>query len=194
MSNKKRLRLPFVLLIVCFLFSGAYIFGAPKPKPPPKPKGKPAATKEVPEAEANASANGAASTGTTSTDSIKNRTWLLSQIKVGEGDITLNRTQMASNNKGDYYILQFTSEGISGIAAPNRYFAPFATSEGNFFKLQPIVGTMMANNMNIGGLAENEYYWYLQRAVRWQLSGNSLQLFVQDPQKPDEIIMIFQAQ
>ncbi|GHV82831.1 hypothetical protein AGMMS50212_01710 [Spirochaetia bacterium] len=113
-----------------------------------------------------------------SLETISNRTWQLSEIIIGEGQTTLNRAKMSDAGKGGYFVLQFTPEGINGRAAPNTYFAPYAAHEGKSISLRPITGTLHATEINIGGLMESEYYWYLQRINRWELSGNVLELFL----------------
>jgi hypothetical protein len=123
---------------------------------------------------------------------IENKVWQLVQIRIGEGSIYLDRQELKSHDLSDIYILQFTPDGISGRAAPNRYFSSYKDVEGHNFSLQPIVGTLMESNMNIGGLMEASYYWYLQRVTRWQANGNQLKLYAPNPQGA-EIEMTFNS-
>ncbi|GMO23939.1 MAG: hypothetical protein Ta2B_03260 [Termitinemataceae bacterium] len=130
-------------------------------------------------------------------DGIKTQNWLLCQITVGAGDIILKRQEMAEHNLGDVYTLQITNEGLSGKAAPNKYFAAFASNgaggDSHSFTLQQIKGTPMAANINVGGLMEPSYYWYLQRATKWQLNGQYLLLYTQaKDDTSQQIIMIYQ--
>jgi hypothetical protein len=114
--------------------------------------------------------------------------WHLSEIRLNYGRMELDRAAMTANNMGDIYTLQFTGEGISGKAAPNRYFTSFELRHNHDFRLRPIVGTMMAANINIGGLMENEYYWYLQRATHWEIVNNALELYAY-PSQNEEVVL-----
>jgi hypothetical protein len=121
-------------------------------------------------------------------ESIKNKIWQLIEIRIGYGLVALDREQMAYNNLNDIYIIQFTDEGVSGKAAPNRYFASYEKREGKNVSIRQIVGTLMASNINIGGLMENEYYWYLQRITRIDLVNGYLELYA-NPSPNEEIVL-----
>jgi hypothetical protein len=123
---------------------------------------------------------------------IVNTIWELCEIRIGYGRIELNRQAMAHNGLGDTFILQFTEEGINGKAAPNRYFSTYELMYDHDFRLRPIVGTLMAADINIGGLMENEYYWYLQRAGRWGIINNRLELYGVNPN--EEFTLVFLPQ
>lgn len=126
-------------------------------------------------------------------DFIKDKVWQLVELRIGYGEIKLNRQEMTKNNMGSVYIIQFSEEGVNGQAAPNRYFAQYAAREGKNMTLQPIVGTLMAGDINVGGLMENEYYWYLQRITRWDANGNTLDLYA-SPRKDEEIILRYRTE
>jgi hypothetical protein len=100
---------------------------------------------------------------------------------------------MAANGLGDIYILQLTEEGINGKAAPNRYFTTFEIRHNRDYRLRPIVGTLMAANINIGGLMENEYYWYLQRTTHWEIVNDGLELYAK-PNPAEDIVMRYTKQ
>jgi drug/metabolite transporter (DMT)-like permease len=121
-------------------------------------------------------------------EDITNVIWQLSQIRISYGKTELDRLAMAANGLADIYILQLTEEGINGKAAPNRYFTTFELRHNHDFRLRPIVGTLMAANINIGGLMENEYYWYLQRTTHWEIVDNGLELYA-NPSPTEEIVM-----
>jgi heat shock protein HslJ len=126
---------------------------------------------------------------------IQGRIWLLSEVRINSGKMELDRAKMAKEDKGDMYVLQLTDEGINGKAAPNRYFAPFEMREGHEYRLGPIAGTLMASivPINIGGLMENEYYWYLQRTTHWEAAEQTLELTAR-PSPDEEIILRYVLQ
>jgi hypothetical protein len=124
---------------------------------------------------------------------IMNVVWQLSEIRISYGKTELNRWAMEANGLADIYILQLTEEGISGKAAPNRYFTTFEIMHNRDYRLRPIVGTLIAANINIGGLMENEYYWYLQRTTHWEIINNGLELYAK-PSPGEEIVMRYTRQ
>ncbi|MDR1363687.1 MAG: META domain-containing protein [Spirochaetaceae bacterium] len=123
---------------------------------------------------------------------ITNIVWELREIQVNYGKTELDRQAMAANDLGDSFTLQFTEEGVNGKAAPNRYFSTYELQHKHDFRLRPIVGTLMAANINIGGLMENEYYWYLQRANRWELVNGNLELYASG--QDEDITLRFRRQ
>jgi hypothetical protein len=120
-------------------------------------------------------------------------TWQLCEIRIGYGRIEFDRQGMAETGMGDLYTLQLTSEGINGKAAPNRYLSTYELRHNHDFRLRPIVGTLMAANINIGGIMESEYYWYLQRATHWEIVNNGLELYAY-PSQNEEIVMRYLRQ
>jgi hypothetical protein len=120
-------------------------------------------------------------------------TWQLCEIRVGYGRTEFDRQAMAENGIGDIYTLEFTQEGISGKAAPNRYFSAYELRHNHDFRLRPIVGTLMAANINIGGIMESEYYWYLQHTSHWEIVNNGLELYAY-PSQNEEIVMRYLRQ
>jgi heat shock protein HslJ len=93
---------------------------------------------------------------------------------------------MADKGLNDAYILQITDEGVNGKAAPNRYFAPYERQDGYNIKIRQIVGTYMLSDVNVGGLMENEYYWYLQRIYQWRIDNGFLDLYAEPPNPNEE--------
>jgi hypothetical protein len=79
-------------------------------------------------------------------------------------------------------VLQFKEEGINGKALFNYYFAPYVKHEGKEVAFRQIVGTRLTSTgmINVGGLGEEEYYWYLQRVVRWNVVNDRLELSTGD--------------
>jgi heat shock protein HslJ len=145
-------------------------------------------TAPVPEVRAEAPATMPAISRNAVYEELLNIVWLLSEIQVNYGKMALDRTVMSANGMGDIYSLQLTEEGISGKAAPNRYFTTFELRYNHDFRLRPIVGTMLPANINIGGLMENEYYWYLQRATHWEIVNNALELYAYPAQNESVVL------
>ncbi|MDR0551925.1 MAG: META domain-containing protein [Spirochaetaceae bacterium] len=133
-------------------------------------------------------------------DAIKGRIWQLVDIRVGYGLIVLDRQMMEGQNLKNAYIIQFTDDGVNGEAAPNRYFAPYKQQDGYNVKIQQILGTYMMSNINVGGLMENEYYWYLQRIYEWRIVNGLLELYAEPPNpnpeqgQPPPIVLRYRAE
>jgi hypothetical protein len=122
-------------------------------------------------------------------EDILEKIWRLAAIKIGYGSIQLNRSAMRNAGMDDLYVIQFKDEGINGKALFNYYFAPYVKHEGKEVAFRQIVGTRMnaTDTANVGGLGEEEYYWYLQRVTHWNIVKNRLELFAGD----GEIILYY---
>ena len=119
--------------------------------------------------------------------------WQLCEIRIGYGKIVFDRQAMAENGMGDIYTLQLTEEGLNGKAAPNLYRTTYELRQNHDIRLRPIVGTLMADNINIGGIMEKEYYWYFQRVTHWEIVNNGLELYAY-PSQNEEIVMRYLRQ
>jgi hypothetical protein len=122
---------------------------------------------------------------------IKDKIWRLVELRIGSGATIIDRSKMDAAGQGGFYVIQFTNEGINGQAAPNRYFAAYNVQITRNVTLQTLVSTQQSTTVNIGGLLEPEYYYYLQRINRWELRGGQLHLYA--PLSPDgESVLIYQ--
>jgi hypothetical protein len=115
-------------------------------------------------------------------ESVLEKIWRLAAIKIGYGSIQLDRAAMKNAGLDELYALQFKEEGINGKALFNYYFAPYVKQDGKEIAFRQIVGTRLtsASTINVGGLGEEEYYWYLQRVMRWNIVGDRLELYTGD--------------
>jgi hypothetical protein len=147
----------------------------------------PAAVPEV-RADVEAPESMPATNQNTAYEELLNIVWLLSEIQVNHGKMELDRAAMAANGMGDIYTMQLAEESVSGKAAPNRYLTTFELRYNHDFRLRPIVGTMLPANINVGGLMENEYYWYLQRATHWEIVNNALELYAYPAQNETVVL------
>jgi hypothetical protein len=115
-------------------------------------------------------------------EDVLEKVWRLTGIKIGYGSIQLDRAAMKTVGIDETYVLQFKEEGINGKALFNYYFAPYVKHEGKEIAFRQIVGTRLTSTgmINVGGLGEEEYYWYLQRVVRWNVVNDQLELYTGD--------------
>jgi heat shock protein HslJ len=192
----------FYLLAVLPPLLAVAVFGcASMPKDAPGQEEWNSSVEEAPPVDPVAEAQTGAETGqpapvvssTAVYEELLNIVWLLIEIRLNHGKTELDRAAMAANGMGDIYTLQLTEEGVSGKAAPNRYFTTFELRYNHDFRLRPIVGTMLPANINVGGLMENEYYWYLQRANHWEIVNNALELYAY-PSQNEQVVMRYLRQ
>jgi hypothetical protein len=125
----------------------------------------------------NSSANNSAAAGTSNFELIKNKKWILSEVRIGYGYVVLDRELMAGNQMSDYYSLQFINEGVNGVAAPNRYYAPYALVESNNVMIHPVASTLMASSLAIGVLDEQKFFSLLQNMKRWSEINSILHIY-----------------
>jgi heat shock protein HslJ len=103
-----------------------------------------------------------------------------------------SRLELAELGMEDAYTLCFDRERISGMAAPNRYFAPYEEGEGKALSIGVIGGTLMAALREPESLNEREYFGYLENTVAWDLIRNQLLLHTRDGQG-GEAVLVFEA-
>jgi hypothetical protein len=126
-------------------------------------------------------------------EDLLNIVWQLCEIRISYGKVEFDRQAMAENGMVDIYTLQLTEEGLNGKAAPNLYRTDYELQHNHDFRLRPLVGTLMAANINIGGILETEYYWYLQHTTHWEIVNNGLELYA-NPSQNEEIVLRYMRQ
>jgi heat shock protein HslJ len=126
----------------------------------------------------------------------KNIVWQLTGVTFSYGAIKLDRDALTKNVYSDFFTIQFRDEGVTGTAAPNNYFAPYALlGENNSIALRMIVSTqkMLMGTINIlNGLTESDYYKYAQNIFRWDLIDGTLVLHTKTDEQGD-IVMTYSA-
>ena len=126
-------------------------------------------------------------------DAIVNRDWVLTEVRSGSGSITIDREQLAAVGFEGAFTLRFDAERLSGIGAPNRYFAPYtlgnrqAGHAGQAITIMPIAGTLMAALFEPPGLQEHTYFTLLQQVTRWNILRGNLELYT------GETVLVFAA-
>lgn len=111
---------------------------------------------------------------------LQGKTWRLLSIKTPSGDTGFSRSKLEAEDMGDFYILQFDSERVSGRAAPNRYSATYKREGDHGVSFNTIVGTRMASFKEPEDLKEQAYYDYLAQVTGWALVQGRLELYTRD--------------
>jgi heat shock protein HslJ len=145
-------------------------------------------------AENNAAATGAASSAAANIafNEVKNIVWQLTSVTFSYGTINLDRSALTKNVYSDFFTIQFRDEGVTGTAAPNNYFAPYALlGENNSIALRMIVSTQKAliGTINIlNGLTEADYYRYTQNIYKWDSSAGLLTLYSKTDEQGEVVL------
>jgi heat shock protein HslJ len=124
---------------------------------------------------------------------IQNIIWQLSEIRLVYGSIHVDRAALKKAVYGDFFMIQFMKEGITGTAAPNNYFAPYSLLDGNSIGLRTIVSTqkaLMNDVFIINGLSEADYYRFVQKIYRWRKERGALYLHSKT-EAGDEIVLAY---
>jgi heat shock protein HslJ len=109
---------------------------------------------------------------------VQGKEWKLAEIRTGSGEIIFDRGGLISEGFGDnLFTLKFEDDRIGGMAAPNRYFAPYELGQGQDLAIKNIAGTLMAPIREPEKLKEHEYFAYLQNTYRWNIGKGNLELF-----------------
>ena len=119
---------------------------------------------------------------------IRNRDWILQEVRIGTATVKIDRTGTANENS--IYTIRFDADRISGTGAPNRFFAPYTATGNSALSIGMIAGTLMAPLFERSDLRERDYFNYLQKIYRWSLINGKLELYTLDD-KNLEVILIY---
>ena len=120
-------------------------------------------------------------------EEILGRNWILEEFKNGSVIVSIDRTKPIGI---DIYSLRFDAQRISGVGAPNRYFAPYTLGEGNYLSIGMVGNTRMGPIFENEKLWEQDYFSYLRKAYRWDLQDGKLKLYTRS-ETNNEVILIF---
>lgn len=118
------------------------------------------------------------------------REWQLAQVRVKPENININRDKLAEEGFSGIFTLRFDEERISGVGAPNRYFAPYALSDKQGLAIENIAGTLMAAISEPEELKEHEFFTLLRNTYRWNLAGKNLELHTKG-ENGSEAVLVF---
>jgi hypothetical protein len=107
---------------------------------------------------------------------VRDKDWKLTEVRADNGNITFDRSTLVNEGFGDIFTLRFDAERINGVAAPNRYFAPYTLAEKQAIDIGPIAGTLMLAIHEPEKLKERDFFAYLENADKWNLAKGKLEL------------------
>ena len=121
---------------------------------------------------------------------VKGKEWKLAQVLVEQRDIGFSREELAADNFGDIFVLKF-DERVTGMAAPNRFFAPYSVT-GQTLEINTIAGTLMAVLKEPEKLKEREFLSFLEKAHGWDVKEGDLWILTRND-AGNEAVLIFKA-
>jgi heat shock protein HslJ len=131
-----------------------------------------------------------ASVKTASFGDIRDREWILAEVK-GASPVVLDRQKLEVSGLGDAYTIKFDAELVSGRGAPNLYRGPYTLGEeGRALTIGSVAGTLMAAVNEPEELKESEYYAYLGGVNSWDLKKDRLELYSKD-RSGTEAVLVF---
>ena len=120
---------------------------------------------------------------------VQNKDWHLIEVRT-KPEIDFNRSKLAEEGFGEIFTLRFEAERVNGVAAPNRFFAPYEQGKNQALTIKPIAGTLMAPLREPEKLKEKDYFTYLQNTSKWNLAGGNLELHSKTG-NGTEVILVF---
>ena len=124
---------------------------------------------------------------------ITEKEWFLSEIRANKTKIIIDRNELKNSGfGGDIFSLVFNAGRVSGMGAPNRYFAPYTLGEKQAITIQNIAGTLMAPLFEPEKLKEHEFFAYLQNAYKWDLVKGQLELYTKGENNIETVLVFRQ--
>jgi heat shock protein HslJ len=106
---------------------------------------------------------------------IRDKDWKLIEVWLDGKMTNYSRKDLEAQKISEFFNLKFDAENLSGVAAPNRYSAPY-TVDGKKIKAMPARATLMAAIWQPEKLKEHDYFLYLQNIFEWAIVGGKLEL------------------
>jgi len=123
---------------------------------------------------------------------ISGKDWKLTDVRLDGRSINFDRSTLVSEGFGEIFTLNFDVERLSGIGAPNRYFAPYKLGnvKDRAISVQVVAGTLMAPLRQPEKLKENDFFQYIQNSYKWNLVSGKLELSSKSEAGAD-VVLVF---
>jgi len=108
---------------------------------------------------------------------VTNRDWNLAEIRTKPENIIIERNKLKEEGFGDIFTLRFDTERVSGVGAPNRYFAPYTLADKQGITIKTAAQTLMIAIREPEKLKEHDFFVYLQNVTKWNLTKENLELY-----------------
>jgi heat shock protein HslJ len=121
---------------------------------------------------------------------VTGKDWKLIEVRIKNVDTGFNRSSLTRSENIEYFTVNFNSEMISGVGAPNRYSAPYKLGDGKNISFLMVRATLMANLFESGKLREHDFFGYIQNTYSWNVVNNNLVLSSK-AENGNEVVMVF---
>ena len=123
---------------------------------------------------------------------VNDRDWCLVEVRSGQQHIIIDRSKSEEEGFGDIFTIHFdeVQKQISGVGAPNRYFARYSLEGKQDMTISAIAATLMATLFEPENFKEHEFFAYLHNVNKWNLVGENLELYSKG-EDGSETVLIF---
>jgi heat shock protein HslJ len=126
----------------------------------------------------------------TNFSAVMNKDWNLIEARVQPADIIFDRSTLKADGFGEIFTLRFDKERVNGVAAPNRYFAPYRQADKQAITIRQVAGTQMTPLSSPERLRESDFFAYLQNTNKWNIADKKLELYSKN-EAGAEVVLIF---
>jgi hypothetical protein len=126
-------------------------------------------------------------TGVPGFGTVTGKEWRLAELRTTAG-LAFSRDALDAEF-ASIYTLEFRDGMALGRGAPNTYRFPFEQGRDQGLGIKPGATTLMAPLREPEGLAEGEYFGYLGRVYRWNVSGGALELHTKSENGEDAVLV-----
>jgi len=120
---------------------------------------------------------------------VQGKEWTLLEIKSQGKTIRIDRKKLEAGNMSGAFTVNFGEGRLSGVGAPNRYFAPYTVDSNNALSISDLASTMMAALFEPEELKESEFFDYLSKAKRWNLKSKKLEIYSADSTGAETVLL-----
>jgi hypothetical protein len=130
---------------------------------------------------------GVVKTGVPGFETVMGKEWHLVELRGGTG-IGFSRDPIDPEFTG-VYTLEFQDGMVFGRGAPNIFRASFEQGRDQSLGIKPGATTLMAPFREPEGLTERDYFGYLERVYRWNISDGALELYTKNDRGEDAVLV-----
>jgi heat shock protein HslJ len=123
---------------------------------------------------------------------ISGKEWKLVEVKKQQESIQFDRNTLVSEGFANIFTLKFEADRLSGMAAPNRYSAPYELGKKQVITVKEIAGTLMAPLREPEKLKENEFFVFLRNVYMWNINSGGQFELLSKGDDGEEVTLIFE--
>jgi len=117
---------------------------------------------------------------------VQDRVWNLAEVRNESAVISIDR----ANESKAVYNIKFQTNRVIGTGADNSCFSSYTLGEDNAISIGKIVSSRMAPLFEMKNFTEREYFLCLEKADRWDLRDEKLELHTYD-KNGVRVVLIF---